>query len=232
MHDGYQLPALPANLPDINAARLPSVYQAAKVALAECERMDECKDWADKMEALASYARQADDDALLKHCMRIKARAIDRCGEILRAVPAAVNRHQVTSGGNAPTGRMQAARDAGLSRDQAVTAIRVNKVPRDIFEAAVESDTPPTIETLASLNSETTHIIRPADDYLNGRDAADFEQGTRLMGLLDWVRKRSATLDVTAALRGLSDSELQLIAERINDTIIWFSSLKETIDGV
>ena len=231
MHDGYQLPALPPDLPDINAARLPSVYQAAKVALAECERMDECKDWADKMEALASYARQADDNALLKHCMRIKARAIDRCGEILRAIPIARGANQNIEAGAGPKvkTRKDAARDAGLSPRQAKTAILVNKVPRDIFEAAVESDTPPTIETLASLNIETAETT---DDYLNGRDPADFEQATRLMGLLSWVEKRSASLDLAAARRGLSDSELHLVAERTHDTITWFSSLKETIDGV
>ncbi len=46
-------------------ARLPSSYEAAKRALAQCDAIDECKDWADKMAALASYARQAKDEDLL-----------------------------------------------------------------------------------------------------------------------------------------------------------------------
>jgi hypothetical protein len=36
-------------------------------------------------------------------------------------------------------GRMEAARVAGLSKDQAVTALRVNNVPRDTFERTVEA---------------------------------------------------------------------------------------------
>jgi hypothetical protein len=36
--------------------------------------MDECQDWADQMEALASYARQAKDDELLQMAARIQAR--------------------------------------------------------------------------------------------------------------------------------------------------------------
>lgn len=68
----------------IGRADLPERYQAATQALAECTRIDECKDWADKAQALASYARQAQDDTLEKHALRIRARAIRRAGELLR----------------------------------------------------------------------------------------------------------------------------------------------------
>jgi hypothetical protein len=40
--------------------------------------------------------------------------------------------------------RTQAATDAGLSRNQKNTALRVTSIPPDEFEAAVESDKPPT----------------------------------------------------------------------------------------
>jgi hypothetical protein len=57
------------------------------------------------------------------------ARTVDRTGELLKEIPAAKNQHEV-AGGGAPTGRMQAAREADLSRDQTVTPIRVNNVPQ------------------------------------------------------------------------------------------------------
>lgn len=69
-------------------ARLPQTYEAARVALAECERVDECKDWADKAQALASYARQADDETLEKLALRIRARATRRAGELLKQFQA------------------------------------------------------------------------------------------------------------------------------------------------
>jgi len=53
-------------------------------ALATCERIDECKDWADKAAALASYAKQADDQTLHHLATRISARAIRRAGELLQ----------------------------------------------------------------------------------------------------------------------------------------------------
>ena len=62
----------------------PNRSQSARLAIAQCAKVDECKTWADRAEAIASYARQAADETLLKHATRIKARAIQRCGELLR----------------------------------------------------------------------------------------------------------------------------------------------------
>ena len=70
------------NLPAPAGPRLPATYEAAKQALAECTRVDECKDWADKAAALASYARQRDDHTLLNLAQRIQARAMRRIGEL------------------------------------------------------------------------------------------------------------------------------------------------------
>jgi hypothetical protein len=95
----------------------------------KCERIDECREWANKAEALASYAKQAGDTSLRKMAERIQARAIARCGELLRAIRPAKNQRQDSGRGDAPPSRSQAARDAGLSRDQKRTALRVANVP-------------------------------------------------------------------------------------------------------
>ncbi len=55
-------PTLPPEIVSlVNTARLPRSYEEAKKAIAECARLDECAEWADKAAAIASYARQADD---------------------------------------------------------------------------------------------------------------------------------------------------------------------------
>src|SRR5688500_11629904 len=71
-------------LPSIADATLPASYEHAKAALVACDRIDECKSWADKAQALASYAKQADDDTLHRLATRISARAVRRCGELLK----------------------------------------------------------------------------------------------------------------------------------------------------
>ncbi len=81
--------------------------------------------------------------------MRIRARAIRRCGELLSGLEA---KHTGRiRGGESPNSetRKSAATSAGLSPDQAKTAIRVASVPADSFESQVESDKPPTVTALA-----------------------------------------------------------------------------------
>lgn len=150
------------NLPAVASANapLPQTYEAAKTALAECNRVDECKDWSDKAEALASYARQADDDTLLKMAKRIRARATRRAGQLLetfqqgRAERLPQNRQSLSVGAHtqengAARSQREAAEAAGLSKHQEVQAVRVSRVPDDDFEGAVESEDPPTVTALA-----------------------------------------------------------------------------------
>jgi hypothetical protein len=146
----------PNNLPvpvDTKNARLPVNYQAATHALAECARVDEAKEWVNKAEAIAAYARMADDDTLYKTAGRIKARAVDRCGQLLKQFKTGPEGGRPKgNGGGAPTvSQAQAARAAGLSKDQEVTAVRVSNVPRDVFEQMVESEDPPTVTKLAEI---------------------------------------------------------------------------------
>jgi hypothetical protein len=144
---------LPANI-DARKARLPATYEQAKQALAKCDRINECKDYADKAEALATYAKQAKDNVLGKMADRIQARAVRRIGELLKEIEPASqeNLKQNRRDGTVPSvtrTRTKAAADAGLSERQRKNALRVANVPEAEFEKAVESPNPPTVTTLA-----------------------------------------------------------------------------------
>lgn len=107
-----------------------------------------------------------------KFADRIQARAIKRCGELLKAIPrpAQGGRPSKNGGFGPPVSRAQAARDAGLSRDQKRDALRVAKIPDAEFEAAVESNHPPTVSALALQGRQS----RPLVD-LKGRDPEEFK---------------------------------------------------------
>ena len=78
---------------------------------------------------------------------RIQARAVRRSGDLLKEIFPAKNHHDAKSKSAYPAGqvsRSQAAREAGLSKFQKDLAIAIASIPEADFEAAVESDDPPT----------------------------------------------------------------------------------------
>jgi len=161
------------NLPiSVSNATLPQTYRAAQNALQECSQVDECKDWADKAAALASYARQSEDDQLERMAQRIRARAIRRAGELLKQIePNPGGRPAETSEGDRRGFfRGDAARDAGMSEHQAKQATRIANIPKGEFEDVVEGDKPPTLSQLASQGTKRRDNIVD----LQGRDPSEF----------------------------------------------------------
>jgi hypothetical protein len=121
--------------------------------LASCASIDECRDWAKKAEALASYAKQADDDTLHKFALRIQARAVRRCGELLKKFDARGAHRK--NGGATTSSQRQTAKQAGMSRDQQVTAVRVANIPTGKFESAVEGPARTTVTKLAEMGKQS-----------------------------------------------------------------------------
>lgn len=196
------------NLPaiDTTSARLPATYEGARVALAECQRVDECKDWADKAQALASYARQADDDTLQKLAIRIQARAIRRAGELLGEFDGRGRPPENGDGTDPilPPSQRQAGRSAGMSERQVKTAVRVANVPEPDFEDAVESDEPPTVTKLAVMGTtprpgfaKATHLlgaVRRFAEFCDENEPTEVATGV-MPSETDPLRRQVAMID-------------------------------------
>lgn len=152
-------------------APLPVNYEHARIALRECQELDECAEWANKSEAIASYARQAKDLSLLNTAKRIKARATRRLGQLLREIPPAkAGRPAETIGETIGVGaypnyskRKAASSAADLSTAQAKQAMRVAAVPDLEFETLVESEEPPTVTELAE-KGKGVRTKKPGDE--------------------------------------------------------------------
>jgi len=79
------------------------------------------------------------DNSLQRMCLRIQARAIRRCGELLKTYEAPGTRTDKPSvGAHTKLTQRQAAEGAGLSKHQQVQAVRVANVPSEDFDVAVE----------------------------------------------------------------------------------------------
>jgi hypothetical protein len=88
--------------------------------------------------------------------------------------------------------------------DQLATALQVHHVTRDEFERQVESDNPPTITELARQGTKS----RPEPlDMLEGRDPADFQAATGVLGLLGYATEKISHLDIEGAILGMDARE-------------------------
>ncbi|HWH38397.1 MAG TPA: hypothetical protein VNU21_01060 [Usitatibacter sp.] len=140
----------------------PQTYLEARNALARCELVDECKDFADKAAAIEVYARQSKDDSLVIMAQRIQARAIRRMGELLAEIPE--RRGKNIESVRAQT-RTAKAVEAGLSVHQRVTAARVSSIPSETFEQLIESQTPPRITALSRIGKKPRANTKKPPSY-------------------------------------------------------------------
>ena len=207
-------------LPSISDAPLPAVYEQAIRALAECSRIDECQDWADKAQAMASYARQAKDETMRKMADRIQARAIRRCGELLRQVPAqqGTRTDLELQAGEGPKSRTEVAADAGLSERQRKTALRVAAVPAERFAEQVESDIPPTVTALAKQG--TAIKPKPLVD-LGVIPAADYARATEAMGMLRRFADYCASNDPVRMAAAFQPHEIDYVRRQVESVDSW-----------
>jgi len=195
-----------ALLPNTHNANLPAKYEAAKIAIMECNRIDECKDWSDKAQALASYARQSEDTEMEKTAMRIRARAIRRCGELLKEIEKKQGgdrkSDKIKVGGVTPfdSPRQAAATAAGLSPDQAKQSIRVANVPDEIFTEQIESQTPPTITSLAQQG--TTPSKKPPMFEQMGMTKQAFQAGMYFRGDIEDFCKATKKYEIQDIIDG------------------------------
>ena len=210
----------------VRNAKLPTVYIEAQNALAACQRIDECREWADKAAAIASYAKQAQDQTLMDMATRIKARAIRRCGELLKAIEKGRGGQpsHSTRAGTDPS-RSRAARDAGLSERQRKDALRVASIPRKDFEAAVDSESPPTITEL----SEAGKREAANREYLTSPKPPGFKDATELLGMLNRFAAFCGHADAALVAEALSKREASRVLRDTEKTIDWLRSLKRRI---
>lgn len=123
-------------------------YEAARTALAECQRVDEVKDIRDKAEAMAAYARQAKDTELIQYATEIKVRAERKAGELLRLASERGERAGKAEGGkhaaavlhgksHDTTSQPPTLADMGITKDQSSRWQSLAGMSDDHFEAAV-----------------------------------------------------------------------------------------------
>lgn len=147
------------------SAVMPNNYIAACTALKACVNIDEAADWSNKAAALATYAKQASDDALKTMAEKIQCRAERRVGELLIVLYPAIDKHNAhrTLGNAGAVGPVR----AGF-------AVKLAKIPEPHFEKVMSKVCPPTPRrvvkaydaSVGALREQARKTRRSEDDIL------------------------------------------------------------------
>ena len=207
-------------------ASLPQTYEAARSALAQCQAIDECKDWADKAAALASYAKQADDLELEKMAIRIRARAMRRAGELAKQMMQPPHRpSDKHHGGVILKSKAELQDVSGFSRRQMDTALAVANVPQPVFDAQVDAVNPATVTELARQGAQKRDTAPDPETWLKGRDPATFNKVLHMIGEIEDYSRSAASWDLDALLPNLTDND----RERLRRFVAAIDSIHDKI---
>lgn len=200
-----------------SGASLPKTYEAARTALAECQNIDECKEWADKAAALASYARQSEDFELEKMAVRIRARATRRAGEIAKQMMQPHGGHNKQDNGGGillPKEKIQEV--SGFSKRQLDTALQVSNVPERQFTEQVESANPPTITELARQGTQKRDAPLDPQSWLKGRSPQAFNAVLHFVAAVEDYANHAEAWPLDMLLANLADDDRQKIRRLIS----------------
>jgi hypothetical protein len=198
-------------------AQLPQSYERAKEALSTCSSIDECKDWSDKAMALASYARQAGDKTLENYAIRIRSRAIRRAGELLKQFDWQGKRTDLplSNGSGTKLSQKEAAQEAGMSKRQKDTSIRVANINEDEFNRLVESNQPPTLTALAEKGK----------GYLEKEKPMGFKEATQLLGTVKRFSEFCDKINPVVVANALDDKEKEKVRFMVSKIDKWLDGL-------
>jgi len=183
-------------------------YNKAVIAVQECAKLDEAKEWTDKMSALAYYHKQAGDKTLENYAIRIRHRGQRRMGELLkqfdgRGLYTEGNQYTGQNGKkegdlHSPNSLSNAAASVGLSEWQTKESIRFANISEDKFEEIIESDNIPTKSEIAKLGRKQREVkvdksykAVPFLSYLRDfKKACDEDDPIFLLSVMDEKQKQ------------------------------------------
>lgn len=136
-------------------------YESARFALQQAVEIDEVKDIRDKAQAMAAYARQANDTKLVEWATEIKVRAERKAGQMLSEMPKLAGARGV--GKKVESHDVTPLSELGISKNQSSRWQKLAAVSDEQFEQAVTAakEVAGEVTTAAMLRIEKAN--RPID---------------------------------------------------------------------
>jgi len=166
-----------APIPPISARAgvVPVRYQDACKAIAACITIEDTRQWANKADALAAWAKMYRDDTVSAEARRLKLHAYRRMAAL--ADELCPNWRKGQRGGP-----QKVLREHGMTGSQAQTVHAVGEVPRRKFDQALKQPKPPSPATLVHFDcaaspgwarmSRALSVVRAIGKHNNARQLA------------------------------------------------------------
>jgi hypothetical protein len=213
---------LPSEIRQLVArAPLPLNYEKAKLALLECERVDEIKDWTDRLAAAAAYAKQAGDDALFLSARRLQLRAHDRLGQLLLELSV------VKPAPHQKSERYRVIEESKMAPLRARAAIQIAQLDPQIKDVRIEQTQPPSVSALAA---ESQRLKRQSDPKRAVYPSKAWQALVASRGGLTAMRSFVDNhWDTTSYTKGLTAAEATWVRENVEHLQKWLGNLKRNL---
>lgn len=197
-------------------------YEAARAALQAAHDVDEVKEIRDKAQAMAAYAKQANDTALVEWATEIKVRAERKAGEML----ADMDRHQGkrsdrTSDHDGPKSLKDVLAENDIAPTTAKRWQKLAAVPDKQFEQAVAAakEVAGEVTTAALLRSSRT------SDHDGPKSATQPQKGQK-SAHGDAEKLRAELIDVRGKYADLREKNAELadVARELEDKLTAFET--------
>ncbi len=144
-----RLPAIPKS-----DREMPLLYQEAVNAIAACKTFDEAKNWSDRADAMAAWAKIYADDAIEREAKSLKLHAYRRIGLL-----AAEMRPLTFRGRQGVQGPSSLLQEQGFNKSKTASISKIARMPQKQFEAVAASKKPPSPSVL------TNRYLRPNPEW-------------------------------------------------------------------
>ena len=219
-------------------------YESARFALQQAVEIDEVKDIRDKAQAMAAYARQANDTKLVEWATEIKVRAERKAGQMLSEMPKLAGARGV--GKKVESHDVTPLSELGISKNQSSRWQKLAAVSDEQFEQAVTAakEVAGEVTTAAMLRIEKAN--RPIDaapvnpvptqQIPEQEDDPEYDEKEQIIHeLKDTVvslDEENTRLKDALAANQLPEDEIQSAAEIIADLRKQVKALEATLSAV
>ena len=202
---------------------LPIEYGAACRAIAACRSIDESKQWGDRVDALAAWAKIYKNNEVAAEAKRLKLHAYRRMSELAEELQPC----RTKPGGGYLPGPYSLLKSHGFSHLQVQHIRRIGAIPQGRFDDMVNSARPPGIVVASTAgigHAKHGHTPTVSPSWRLLSSGIQSSGGPNLRRFLSLFCRRHSAKELA---RGIEPEEVRAVRAMIRETQEWLDELEQ-----